>query len=133
MQQANTLEEKELLEWMDCLENCVWQTLWEDVGPALFLLTKKAWEEEEGRTPKSWATGLIRMIPKDPSKEAMSVGDLGPSTLLESDYKIGSKALAWRLRNIAQVMISKAQKRFHHWKRYQRECGAGSILAPTQN
>ena len=68
-QQANTLEEKELLEWMDCLENCVWQTLWEDVGPALFLLTKKTWEEEEGRTPKSWATGLIGMIPKDPSNE----------------------------------------------------------------
>ena len=52
------------------------------------------------------------MIPKDPSKEAMSVGDLRPITLLESDYKIGSKALAWRLRNIAQVMISKAQRGF---------------------
>ena len=91
-------------------------------------MTKKAWEE--GRTPKSWATGLIRMIPKDPSKEAMSVGDLRPITLLESDYKIGSKALAWRLRNIAQVMISKAQRGFIT-ERDQRECGAGSILAST--
>ena len=35
---------------IDGLPGELWKTLWEDVGPALFLLTKKAWEE--GRTPK---------------------------------------------------------------------------------
>ena len=68
------------------------------------------------------------MIPKDPSKEAMSVGDLRPITLLESDYKIGAKSTGMETEKHCTSDDFKSTKRFHHWKRYQR---AGSMLAPT--
>ena len=52
------------------------------------------------------------MIPKDPAKELMGIGELRPITLLDCDYKVGTKLLGWRMRNVVAALVSKAQRGF---------------------
>ena len=52
------------------------------------------------------------MIPKDPTKELMGIGELRPITLLDCDYKVGTKLLGWRMRNVVAALVSKAQRGF---------------------
>ena len=42
----------------------------------------------------------------------MGIGELRPITLLDCDYKVGTKLLGWRMRNVVSALVSKAQRGF---------------------
>ena len=85
-----------------------WLETWEEMGPALLILTEAI--EAEQAAPASLVEGIIRMLAKagDPANPA----DYRPITLLNIHYKIITKAYANRWRIIAPEYFSLHQLGF---------------------
>lgn len=95
----------------DGIPSEVWLRLWKVIGMPLFQFDQSSLEHRKN-TPRAWSRGIVRMIPKDPTKELMGIGELRPITLLDCDYKVGTKLLGWRMRNVVAALVSKAQRGF---------------------
>lgn len=87
-----------------------YETYWPVVGPTVTAMANAA--KREGKLSPTVNTGLIKLIPKNPSREKTS--DWRPITLLNTSYKILAKALALRIKYLVPKLVRKDQSGFVH-------------------
>ena len=93
----------------DGLTTNFYQFFWKDVRDLLFDALKECIEKKE--LMSTMKQGLITLIPK-PGKDKRILDNLRPITLLNTDYKIFSGAIAARLKEGISSLISETQSGF---------------------
>ena len=85
------------------------KTFWNLIKDDFFECIQYCWKEK--LLPDALCRGVIRLIPK-PEKELLEIPNWRPITLLNVDYKILSKVLANRLKEVLKSLISEDQTGF---------------------
>ena len=82
---------------------------WKDVGPFIFRSLNFGYES--GKFSQFQSQGVITCIPKE-NKDRRYMANWRPITLLNTDFKIASAAIANRIKNVLPEIISNTQKGF---------------------
>ena len=87
----------------------IFQVLWEDIKIPLFNTIMYAYDKEELHL--SARRGIISLIPKK-DRDSTMLKNWRPLTLLNTDYKILSKALSYRIQKVLPKLIHMSQTGF---------------------
>ena len=87
-----------------------YKVFWNEISACL--LNTINYSYTEGKFSISQRRGIIKLIPKKKDAEPYFVKNWRPITLLNSDYKIATKAIANRLQNVLTKLINRDQTGF---------------------